>query len=538
MKKVLLFVFSWTNVLIYGQTITRSKLPIVSINTNGRTIPDEPKITATMQIRWREDGSFNEITDPPTHYDGFIGIEMRGSTSQFISPKKPYSIETRDVLGNALDLALLKMPKENDWSLIAPYSDKSLIRDALTYHLAAAFMPYAPRIRFCDVLLNGQYQGVYTMTEKIKRDKNRVDISKLDSLNFVGDALTGGYILKIDKTTGAQPTTLGFLSQYISGTQNARTNYLFHYPDPENIKPAQVNYIKGVINEFETVMQGSNYQDPINGYSKYIDIPSFIDFLLINELTKNVDGYRLSSYLYKDKNSINPRLKMGPVWDFNIALGNADYCQGGNTTGWAYNFNTACPQDGFQIPFYWSKLIADPNFKGKIRARWKQLRQNELANTKINNTVDSLNNMLSLSASYNFSRWNILSTYVWPNNYVGGSYVAEINYLKTWLTNRIIWLDGQFEAFPVSNNDIITTDVKIFPNPSDIGFRFYYELKNKADIKLLIYNNLGQLISEKNVLQEAGNHELYWHENVPKGLYNYILKTNNNEAKNGKIIVK
>ena len=259
---------------------------------------------------------------------------------------------------------------------------------------------------------------------------------------------------------------------------------------------------------------------------------------MINELTKNVDGYRLSAYLYKDKNSINPRLKMGPVWDFNIALGNADYCQGGNTTGWAYNFNTTCPQDGFQIPFYWSKLIADPNFKGKIRARWKQLRQNELSNTKINYVIDSLNNMLTLSASYNFTRWNILSTYVWPNNYVGGSYVAEINYLKNWLTNRIIWLDGQFEAFPVSNNDIITTDVKIFPNPSDIGFRFCYELKNKADIKLLIYNNLGQLITEKNVLQEAGNNELYWHEQVPKGLYNYILKINNNEAKNGRIIVK
>ena len=230
MKYILLLpAFLWTNIVVNAQTVTRSKLPIVSINTNGRAIPDEPKITATMQIRWREDGSFNEITDPPTHYNGYIGIEMRGSTSQGISPKKPYSIETRDVLGNAIDSAILKMPKENDWALIAPYSDKSLMRDALTYHLAASFMPYAPRLRFCDVILNGQYQGIYAMTEKIKRDKNRVDISKLDSLNLVGDALTGGYILKIDKTTGAQPTTLGFLSQYTSGTQGARNYYLYHY---------------------------------------------------------------------------------------------------------------------------------------------------------------------------------------------------------------------------------------------------------------------------------------------------------------------
>lgn len=538
MKNILLLVFLWINIVANAQTVTRSKLPLVSINTSGRAIPDEPKITATMQIRWREDGSFNEITDPPTHYNGYIGIEMRGSTSQGISPKKPYSIETRDVLGNAIDSAILKMPKENDWALIAPYSDKSLMRDALTYHLAGSFMPYAPRVRFCDVILNGQYQGIYAITEKIKRDKNRVDISKLDSLNLVGDALTGGYILKIDKTTGAQPSALGFLSQYASGTQGARNYYLYHYPEPEDIKPAQVNYIKGVIDDFENTMQSSTYRDPVNGYAKHIDVASFVDFLLINELTKNVDGYRLSSYLYKDKNSVSPKLKMGPVWDFNIALGNADYCQGGNTTGWAYNFNTVCPQDGFQVPFYWSKLISDPNFKGKVRARWKQLRQNELSNTKINYVIDSFYNTLALSASYNFSRWSILNIYVWPNNYVAGSYLAETNYLKTWLTNRIIWLDGQFEAFPLSNQDITDNDIKIFPNPSDIGFHFYYELRNRASVKLLIYNNIGQLVSEQNAVQEVGNNELYWKGDAAKGLYSYILQIDNNEIKNGKIMIK
>ena len=181
-------------------TLTESNLPIITINTNGRTVPDEPKITADIRFVFNANG-LTKPTDTANIYSGKVGIETRGSTSQFFSPKKPFSIELRDASGNANEVALFKgWTKIEDYALVAPYSDKSLMRDALTYHLASTIMPYAPKTRFCELTLNGNYQGVYVITENIKR--KRLGISKADSLATSGDALTGGYILKIDKTTG------------------------------------------------------------------------------------------------------------------------------------------------------------------------------------------------------------------------------------------------------------------------------------------------------------------------------------------------
>ncbi|MCB0286914.1 MAG: CotH kinase family protein, partial [Calditrichaeota bacterium] len=220
----------------FGQVnFTSSNLPIVVINTNGQTIPDEPKITVNMGIIWNENGQRNFLSDPFNHYDGLIGIEIRGSSSQMF-PKKQYGFETRDADGEDLDVELLGMPEESDWILHAPYSDKSLMRNVLAYDFANRMGRYASRTHYCELVLNGEYMGVYILMEKIKRDDNRVNIKKLDEDEISGVDLTGGYIIKIDKPD--VPGTGGWYSPF-RPYENApqMINYLYETPDAEDIVP-------------------------------------------------------------------------------------------------------------------------------------------------------------------------------------------------------------------------------------------------------------------------------------------------------------
>lgn len=520
-----------------AQTLTESNLPIVIINTNGQTILDEPKITADLRIIWRGAGQINRTSDTNFHYNGKMGIEMRGSTSQGISDKKPYAVELRDAVGADLDIALLGMPAESDWAFIAPYSDKSLIRDALTYQLAASFMSYAPRVRFVEVILNNSYRGIYTITEKIKRDNNRINLRKLEPTTTSGDSLTGGYIIKIDKTTGAPPVgySLGFNSNFTNnGTQN-RTFYQYDYPKPEDINTAQKSYIQNFIRGFETIMNSSNFADATNGYASIIDEQSFIDFIIINELTRNVDGYRLSTYLHKNRNSVNPKLRAGSVWDFNIALGNANYCNGERVQGWAYHFNTVCPQDGFQVPFWWQKLAEEPRFRGKLATRWRELREQKLSFTTINNMIDSMANLLQTAQQRNFQKWQILGRYVWPNSYIGRTYSDEINYLKTWLTDRIRWIDGEMMQVVSTEMQPLHT-LKVFPNPSVTGFQFSFFCKETADIKLLIFNQLGQIVDTQTRQNIEGLQQISWQADINKGIYVYQLLKNGQIWHHGKLV--
>src|ERR1051325_729327 len=178
-----------------------SNLPIVVINTNSQTIPDEPKITCGLGIIYNGIGVRNYLTDPFNNYNGKIAIEVRGSSSQMF-PKKCFGFETLNTNGTKKDTLILGMPAEHDWILSASYSDKTFMRNFLSYKLYRDFGRYAPRTQFCELVIDGQYQGVYILMERIKRDKNRVDIAKLNNWENAGDSLTGGYIIKIDKMTG------------------------------------------------------------------------------------------------------------------------------------------------------------------------------------------------------------------------------------------------------------------------------------------------------------------------------------------------
>ena len=237
---------------------TSSNLPIVVINTNSQTIVDDPKITADMGIIYNGPGVRNNLTDPLNNYNGKIGIEIRGSSSQSF-PKKQYGLELLDNNGATIDASLLGMPKKDDWILFAPYNDKSLMRDVLAYRLAHDLGRYASRFRYCELVLNGQYQGIYVLLEKIKRDKNRVNIDKLDPIEVTGDNLTGGYIFKIDKSSGSGGD--GWISTHTPPNRSGDQTIFFQYeyPKEENIVPEQKQYIQNYVASFENALKAENF---------------------------------------------------------------------------------------------------------------------------------------------------------------------------------------------------------------------------------------------------------------------------------------
>lgn len=417
--------------------IIENPLPRFSVSTNGMSIVDEPKIAADYTIT--EDGE--------TLHSGNIGIEIRGQSSQLF-PKKSFGFETWDAEGNDINASLFGMPEEEDWILYAPYSDKTLVRNVLIYDLARDMNLYASRTKFVELEINNQYNGVYVFMEKLKRDGGRIDINKLKDDENEGEDLTGGYIIKIDKANQEGYTDQNsFNSRYGSSIDETGSpiRFLYDYPKADDITGQQKTYISTYITDFEDALVSDTFTDIDTGYASYIDVDSFIDFFILNEISNNVDGYRISTYMHKDKNE---KLKMGPIWDFNLAFGNADYCNGGDTNVWAYRFNDRCPGDFWFVPFWWDRLLEDPAFVARLKERWNTLRGGVLSDTAILAKVDA--NVANLTDSgavaSNFGAWPVFSTYVWPNNFVGNNYNEEIGYLKQWIEARTLWLDNSIGA--------------------------------------------------------------------------------------------
>ncbi|MCK5370254.1 MAG: CotH kinase family protein, partial [Cyclobacteriaceae bacterium] len=230
---------------------------------------------------------------------------------------------------------------------------------------------------------------------------------------------------------------------------------------------------------------------------------SFIDFAIINELSRNVDGYRLSTFLYKDKDSNDSKLYIGPIWDFNLAFGNANYCDGGITTGWAWDFNNICNGDWWLIPFWWKRLLKDPEYVIQFQDRWSELRSGLYSNETLMNYIDSVVFVLDQPQQRNFKQWPILNEWIWPNNNVGGTYENEINYLKGWITSRLSWLDTNIAALEVitelDDMPIAATPITIFPNPNNGQFNVRIETFSNSEISINLYDQLGKIILNKHL---------------------------------------
>jgi hypothetical protein len=471
-----------------------SNLPIVNINTQGRTIIDEPKIMAKMQVIDNSSG-FNSLGDNEFTYDGFIGIEIRGNTSQMY-PKKSYTVETRLSDGSNNNVELLGFPKENDWVFHGPYSDKSLMRNALAYSIGNKMGDWNPRTRYVELIINNEYRGIYLVVEKIKIDNDRVDIATLKPDDLSGDQVTGGYIISIDRDQE------GSWNSPIMG-RTGSVDIPFSYVDPkyDELAPAQRYYIRNHITEFEYVLQGENFKDPQSGYRSYIDVKSFVDFFILTELSRDLDGYRVSVYFHKDKDSKGGKLTMGPFWDFNICFGNADFMQAWSTTGWAEEGIGA--GDWYEIPFWWDRFREDPYFETMLKYRWEELREDVLHKTTINNFIDSCQILLSDAQKRNFDKFNVLNSYVWPNKYIGGSFQNEVMYLKTWISNRINWLDLQMDAiepsYPSNADELVFEENKavVYPNPFKENVTVEFEINTTGNVKVAITNIMGQTVAEK-----------------------------------------
>ena len=388
MKKLLFLLI--IPLLSFGQNF-ESNLPIIIINTGNHEILDDPRITADMGVINNVNG-LNKLSDQHNDYSGKISIELRGSSSQDLFPKKSYSIETQTLNGENNNVSLLNLPEENDWVLYGAYSDKTLLRNSLAYELSRQMGYYAPRTKYCELFVNDEYLGVYILTEKIKRDKNRVNIKKTQK-----DDLSGGYIIKIDKLTDA-PIDASWCSNFTTFNNNS-VCFQYHYPKADEITIDQKSYIENFMNTIHYSIKEMSEQQTHMDLIENINFNSFIDYLIISELSKNVDAYRISTFLYKDSDEKNGDLNMGPIWDYNLSFGNVDFFQSSEISGWVLEEETACRTS---IPNYWYDLIQNDSFRNKFYNRWAELRNSTLSVDNIFNHVDSVSQYIFDAQKRNF----------------------------------------------------------------------------------------------------------------------------------------
>ena len=515
-------------VVLNAQTSTTldTDLPLVMINTRGGVIANDPKITADLSIVYNGLGKRNKSTDVANEFNGKAGIELRGQSSQG-QPLRSYDIELRDAAGLEVTTPLLGMPPESDWVLYAPYMDKTMMRNYLAYTLTREMGRWASRVRYVELILNNEYQGIYLLAEKIKRDSSRVNISKLLPTDNTGIELTGGYIFSLDK----EPN--GWLSSYPTpgATNQARRQFSYVYPKVLDITTQQKNFIKQTVDDFESTLAGPNFQDPSFGVRKHADLNSFIDFLIMNELSRNIDGYRLSSYFHKNKNVGDGRIKAGPAWDFDLAFKNADYCEGSLISGWAYKFNSVCPGDGAGlIPFWWDRLMLDTSFVSSLRCRWLDLRKTTLSDQRINNLIDSADILTTEARTRHFAKWNLNGNTWWRGINPIRSYEEEKNTMKLWIKQRAEWIDfnlqnkGACGDWPSDNNENII--IKAFPNPFRNSGNISIRSKETQGIRLTVIAINGKTMTQtfKNIFR--GNNNISLDANGwPAGVYQVILTT-------------
>ncbi len=411
-----------------------SNLPLVIINANGRPIMQQPKTRVFTRFINCENG--RSRLAGPADYSGESEIHLRGS-STLRFPKRSYSLTTGSSKTDKQKVSIFGFPKDSDWILYAPYQDKTLMRDVLAYELSREMGHYSARTRFVEVFVhNGSgkvtrndYMGVYVFEEKIKRGKNRVNIESLSRSDNSEPNISGGYIFKRDH---ADRNENGFYTRY-GGP------YYYVYPKAAEITSAQRRWLNDYMNRFETTLYGSNFADPESGYRAYLDVDSFIDHYWLIEMSKNVDGFRYSVFLHKDRGG---KLKVEPVWDWNLSFGNADYYGGQYTTQW-YHAHLR-PNE---ISWY-RRLRQDPEFAQRCVDRWSQLRTNEFSGERIHRRIDELAQQLQEAQQRNFDRWGIMGDRVHANWYVGRTYKDEVTWMKRWIKDRLTWIDKQFVATP------------------------------------------------------------------------------------------
>lgn len=403
-------------------------LPMLSINTGGVVIPppDSDYIAATLTLR---DAAGLVVLNA-------VPVEIRGrGNSTWNYPKKPYRLRLED------GASLLGMSSNRHWALLANYLDKTLLRNELAFEFSRlAGVEYTPRSVQVVVELNGNYDGIYQLTEHVRIDPARIAIPELEEEDGLDPlAVTGGYLMEVDAREG---------EDYCRRTAQG-VPLCFNNPE-DLLEPewaAHKLYIDTYIDAAEAALYGPLFADPLLGYAAYFDVDAAIDFYLVHELAKNPDSNFFSSvFLYKKRGGL---LTFGPVWDFDLAFGNAQW--GGITTwfdgsdpaGWHTRLANRRDLQGQPLPNWFTRLFEDPAFELKVKQRWQALR----ANGSVDDLLDYLDGRetwLSQVQLANFQRWNILNMTLQPDlSPVTGPWATHVGAMRTWLQARVAWMDSQ-----------------------------------------------------------------------------------------------
>jgi hypothetical protein len=517
-----------------AQPFISSAHPILVINTNDQHITRSQRIMVDMGVISNSNGQRNNLNDPYNHYSGKASIRYRGQSSMMF-PKKGYALDTKHADGEDFNFPLLGMPSEHKWVLLANYNDKTLLRERFTYEIGRQMGHYSVRSVYVELVIDGNYRGLYLLTERIKRDKNRVNISDLNADVTSGDELTGGYIVSLDKLS---PDKDGWYSKYSSNTNGNLAYFQYEYPRTNNINEVQKNYIQTYFHAFEDALVSDNFKDVENGYRKYIDVISFIDNFIINELSRDIDAYRISSYFYKDRDSKGGKIVNGPLWDYDMAWYNTDFGGGNSIEGWQfqYGYQWEPPQNPddptWVVPFWWRRLMEDPAFTDELYCRYHTFRLNLLSEQNLYQMIDGMANSIKEGRERNFSRWPLIGKWVYSNiTPVAQSYEEEIAQLKYWIKNRLEWLDNNIPGFcaTVGKEEIATVinAINAFPNPFRDEFNLNYYVRENSAVTIDLYNSVGMKVQQVfNGVQSSGMHQAKINSgNLPNGIYMVTLKT-------------
>jgi hypothetical protein len=435
------------------------------INTDGGVdIPDAPRVFADMKIIFRGTGQRNYLTDQNTaqylNYNGRIDIEIRGSSSQTL-PKKQFGLTTYKTDNvTKVNVSLLGMPADNDWILNGLGYEPSLIRDYLCYNLSRMMGEYASRTVYCEVMINGSYNGLYVLQEKIKQGSDRVNVMKIATTDNTLPNLSGGYITKADKTNADDPVAWT-MSSYLGAND---VTFIHVQPKPEDVTAQQNDFIHTDFELLESTTSTGN-TSLINGYPSLIDIPSFVDFMLISELSANPDAYQFSTYFHKDRNG---KLNAGPIWDNNLTFGNDLFIWGfdrSKTDTWQFSNGD---NNGAR---FWKDLFANAQFRCYLSKRWHQLIQpgQPLNTSVIEALIDQTIDTISEASFRENIRWGTES-----------NITAEISNMKVWLKQRTDWLTANLGSYSDCSNvatpPLVIT--KIMYNPS---VSIYYPISNDQE---------------------------------------------------------
>ncbi len=409
-------------------------LPLIIIETGNREIPKEtPRITADMGIINNSSG-VNNPSDSWNEYSGKISIKIRGETSSNFR-KKSFTIELQKSDGSNNNVSILGLPEENDFVIYSPYSDKTMMKNVLTFELFRRAGHWAPRTRYVEVFVDGDYRGISVLMESLKRDENRVDIDKLTNDS---EDITGGYLLRRDKKNDLGSDE--WWTSPVDQPYHERMWYEFFDPEIKDLTTEQSDYIKGWMNDFDKMMSGNDFDDPQTGYDSYIKTKSFVDMMFVNEISKGIDNYLFSTYFHKESDEDGGQFVAGPPWDYNMSYGNLNYGNDWDAPepyGWCYT-------QGSRV-YWFERLMEDALYESKTMCRWSMFRSDIYRDESIIAIIDSCINILGPAVDRNFEKFDILGEYVWPaKEPIPESYSGEVDQLKSWTLDRLEWIDDQW----------------------------------------------------------------------------------------------